>query len=290
MSALEQSLDAIIAQNKPAKKQAPPRRNIRAGKSVAKTTGKRGVIARRPVAPAAFKAKKATVIQQKLQPKIAAAASLEVATKVVVSGLPKDLNQRSIQVSLTHALFEELFDFSFILYIAEYKNVELLLIVPKHIVITKGERGLITQQLDGLEFFTQTVGPTNKVTLSYNEKGKSTGVATVIFKNATVARKAVAKYNNAPIDNGRSTLKLELVVDTTKVPLAARIQPNVVAPQPSRPRAPLARQFRNKQVKPVRAIARNRQAAPKKQPKKKKTIEELDQEMADYFSKNENQS
>ncbi|KGK35815.1 hypothetical protein JL09_g5034, partial [Pichia kudriavzevii] len=197
----------------------------------------RGVIARRPVAPAAFKAKKATVIQQKLQPKIAAAASLEVATKVVVSGLPKDLNQRSIQ-----------------------------------------------------EFFTQTVGPTNKVTLSYNEKGKSTGVATVIFKNATVARKAVAKYNNAPIDNGRSTLKLELVVDTTKVPLAARIQPNVVAPQPSRPRAPLARQFRNKQVKPVRAIARNRQAAPKKQPKKKKTIEELDQEMADYFSKNENQS
>lgn len=98
MSALEQSLDAIIAQNKPAKKQAPPRRNIRAGKSVAKTTGKRGVIARRPVAPAAFKAKKATVIQQKLQPKIAAAASLEVATKVVVSGLPKDLNQRSIQV------------------------------------------------------------------------------------------------------------------------------------------------------------------------------------------------
>jgi THO complex subunit 4 len=87
-------------------------------------------------------------------------------------------------------------------------------------------------------------------------------------------------------------LKLELVVDTTKVPLAARIRPNV---QPATPN-PLRQkiQARNsvhipkgRPVKPNRAVSRNKKLAPKKQPKKKKTIEELDQEMADYFANND---
>lgn len=146
------------------------------------------------------------------------------------------------------------------------------------------------------EFFTSSVGPVQKITLAYNEKGRSTGVATVIFKNAAAARKAVATYNNAPIDSGRSILKLELVVDTTQVPLAARIQPNVQKIQPAAlknrgvapgPRNQRVNAVKGRPVKPNRVIARTRAAAPKKQPKKKKTLEELDQEMADYFATND---
>lgn len=135
------------------------------------------------------------------------------------------------------------------------------------------------------------------LTLAYNEKGRSTGVATVIFKNAKAAHAAVSRYNNAAIDAGRSKLKLELVVDTTKVPLAARIQPN---PRPARPaslesriqpqrRARVAA-LKGRPGRPVNRptkIANKRNEAPKKPVKKKKTLEELDQEMADYFANND---
>lgn len=82
-------------------------------------------------------------------------------------------------------------------------------------------------------------------------------------------------------------MKLELIVDTTKVPLAARIQPNA---QPIRAKANLKKvrgAQKPKPTKPARVAAKVRNAAPKKQPKKKKTIEELDQEMADYFASND---
>lgn len=91
---------------------------------------------------------------------------------------------------------------------------------------------------------------------------------------------------------------MELVVDTTKVPLAARIQPNVVSKagpqQPGRGQA-LRRRLQATKGRPGRTINRpskivnkkNVNNGPKKQVKKKKTIEELDQEMADYFATND---
>lgn len=140
------------------------------------------------------------------------------------------------------------------------------------------------------------MGPVEKLTLSYNEKGRSTGVATVVFKNSTSAKKAVSRYNNAPIDFGRGNLKLELVVDTTEIPLAARIQPVQQIRGPSR--NTIVNQRRQSRVAAVRGRGRDRDRpatrnarapAPKKEiKKKKKTIEELDQEMADYFAKNDN--
>ncbi len=133
------------------------------------------------------------------------------------------------------------------------------------------------------EFFQTSVGPVDKVSLSFNEKGKSTGIATVIFKNSNSAQKAVKLYNNAPIDGGKSNLKLELVVDTTKVPFAARIQPNVQAAVG--PRVPNARLVKGRPVKPV-VNAKAKAKKVKKQAPKKKSLEELDQEMADYFATN----
>lgn len=99
MSALEQSLDAIIAKSgKPA-----TRRNFKGKKPVQKQ-GK-SLVARR--APANARANvaalnKKRVIQKKLGTAPVArgieASSLQMATKVIVSGLPKDIKQDSIKV------------------------------------------------------------------------------------------------------------------------------------------------------------------------------------------------
>ncbi|KAG0676032.1 hypothetical protein C6P40_001332 [Pichia californica] len=147
------------------------------------------------------------------------------------------------------------------------------------------------------EFFQGSVGPVSNLTLAYNERGRSTGVATITFKNSKSARAAVARFNNANIDGGNSRLKLEIIVDTSKVPLSARIQPNLSQPvrsqQPNQPPVRRGRQAQTLKGRPGRAVNRpnkvsNKKDAPKKQPKKKKTIEELDQEMADYFATNNN--
>ena len=121
------------------------------------------------------------------------------------------------------------------------------------------------------------------VALSYNEKGQFKGFATVIFKSSKFASTAVEKYNNASIDGGAAKLKLELVIDTSKKPLSARIAPNAPAAAPKNAGAKkvaAAKAALNKK----KAGPAKKQNKPKSKPKqKKKTIEELDQEMADYF-------
>ncbi|ESX00053.1 hypothetical protein KL918_005240 [Ogataea parapolymorpha] len=135
------------------------------------------------------------------------------------------------------------------------------------------------------EFFQSQIGGVKTVSLSYNEKGQSKGIATVIFQKSKQAQKAVESYNGAPIDGGKTTLRLELIVDPAMKPLASRIVPNqAVAPAlsgkvASRKAAPKKAKPVQKKVKPAKKAA----------PKKKKTVEELDQEMADYFSSNDKQ-
>lgn len=144
-----------------------------------------------------------------------------------------------------------------------------------------------TNQINLQEFFTSTLSAVQSVTLAYNEKGKSTGQATVLFKNAPAAKAAVNKYNNAPIDNGRSRLTLELVVDPTKKPLAARIQPNKALK--SVPLKTKLLQKKNARQAAVRGVKNAPKPAgkPKSAKPKKKSLAELDAEMADYFAKNE---
>ncbi|QPG75221.1 hypothetical protein FOA43_002571 [Brettanomyces nanus] len=119
-------------------------------------------------------------------------------------------------------------------------------------------------------------------------RGQSTGVATVVFKRAGTARKAVAKYNNAPIDGKRKTLKLELVVDPQQKSLAARITPNVIVNASSlRTRLQSKRVTRRAPVKPVKKAPKK--VAKAKPKNHKKTVAELDQEMADYFANGQQQ-
>lgn len=112
--------------------------------------------------------------------------------------------------------------------------------------------------------------------MSYNEKGQSKGIATIIFKTASAAQRAVTKYNGAPIDGGKSNLKIELILDPTKKPLASRIQANA-APKSLNVKANKPRPNNKKTAKGGK---------PGKAGKKgKKTLDELDQEMTDYFEK-----
>lgn len=114
--------------------------------------------------------------------------------------------------------------------------------------------------------------------MSYNEKGLFKGYATIIFKSSKNAALAVEKYNGASIDGGAGKLKLELIIDTSKKPLAARITAKPV----QQVRTPKAGAKAGAKKVLVKKNAVKAKKATKK-PQKKKTVEELDQEMADYF-------
>lgn len=104
-------------------------------------------------------------------------------------------------------------------------------------------------------------------------------MANITFKNGDMAKKAVAKFNGAPIDGGRSRLRLNLIIDPSQAParsLSDRIRAvpaKGVRPGPNNlPKGPNKKAAMAKKQKPQR---------PPKQPKK--SLEDLDKEMADYF-------
>lgn len=125
------------------------------------------------------------------------------------------------------------------------------------------------------EYFTKVVGPVKKIILSYGPDGRSRGIATIIFVNPAHGKKAYEQYNGVLVDT--RPMKVEVVVDPHKpLSLADRVGPvNKSKPAPKAP-AP----------KPKAAAPRSRPAkrgGKKSAPRPKKTQEELDSEMADYF-------
>ncbi|KAK5780124.1 RNA-binding protein YRA1 PWA37_001497 [Arxiozyma heterogenica] len=138
------------------------------------------------------------------------------------------------------------------------------------------------------EFFSTHVGGVTGVLLSYNERGLSTGMANITFKNGDLAQKAVAKFNGAPIDNGRSRLRLNIIVSASAASTAVANQQDLskrIKPLPGKVRSQPApqRNVHNRQRGPNRkAVLAKRQHQRKPKPAKK-SLEDLDKEMADYF-------
>ncbi|KAH3688978.1 hypothetical protein WICPIJ_000037 [Wickerhamomyces pijperi] len=243
MSALDKSLDEILSEK--------PKRNLNNRKRASVSKAKVGKAVSKPKGKAsASAAGKATAGSKKTgaSPKSSQAGSKQVidvsyATKVNVYNLPKDIKQDAIR-----------------------------------------------------DFFSSEVGGVQSVALNYNEKGQSKGIATVVFKSSINASKAVEKYNGAPIDQGGKKLKLELIVDPTKKPLAARIVANAInaaAPAAKKGNAAgkakqagstagAAAGGRNKQAAKRGDNSKKQQQQKNKRPAKK-SIEQLDQEMTDYF-------
>lgn len=109
---------------------------------------------------------------------------------MIVSNLPDDVEERAVRVS---ALFFFMLRFSILPPLSLFFCIatDSPFLPPP----TSSLRPFASQDL-----FLQTVGPVSSATLAYNSKGKSTGVATVIFRNKGDAQKAFDMYNNRMID------------------------------------------------------------------------------------------
>lgn len=110
-------------------------------------------------------------------------------------------------------------------------------------------------------------------------------MANVTFKNGDLAKKAVAKFNGAPIDNGRSRLRLNMIVSASVAAaanpqdLSRRIQ---ALPARAAPHRAVQRPAPRQRGPNKKAILAKKQHQKKQRPAKK-SLEDLDKEMADYF-------
>ncbi|KAL2195799.1 hypothetical protein P885DRAFT_61570 [Corynascus similis CBS 632.67] len=133
------------------------------------------------------------------------------------------------------------------------------------------------------EYFQQSVGQVKKVEISYGPGGVSRGIAHVTFQHADGASKAFSNLNGLLIDN--KPVKVEVVVASAElIP-----QPKSLAQRIAQPKA------QPKSAAMVKKNAKDGKNAPAGKGSKKaarggrgnrpvkKTAEELDSEMADYF-------
>merc|ERR1712000_726626 len=117
------------------------------------------------------------------------------------------------------------------------------------------------------EYFAKTVGPIKRVELSYGPQGQSRGVANITSHRFDNATKAVSTCNGIPVDG--KPIKVELILDGTR---AKEIPP---------PKG-LSERITQPKAQPKSAAATKTTAAGAARPAKK-TAEELDSEMVDYW-------
>ncbi|MCJ1351800.1 MAG: hypothetical protein MMC33_001784 [Icmadophila ericetorum] len=140
------------------------------------------------------------------------------------------------------------------------------------------------------EFFQQSIGPIKKVILAYGPEGRSRGIATILFAKPGSAQLAVDKCNGMVVDKTRK-MKVEIIIDPSRaaaVSLSDRLtqpknqknQPKSAAPAEKKTNADATRG--NGATRGRGTTKRGRNAG---RPKRK-TAEELDAEMTDYFDSN----
>ncbi|KAI0913583.1 hypothetical protein F4824DRAFT_80080 [Ustulina deusta] len=135
------------------------------------------------------------------------------------------------------------------------------------------------------EYFTTSVGPIKRVELSYGPNSVSRGIATVTFHKPDGASKAFNVLNGILVDN--RPIKIEIVVSAAK---AAEIipAPKTLTERITQPKAQPKSAANDKKKDAGKAVgsgARGRKRRPGRSSRPaKKTAEELDSEMADYFN------
>ncbi|KAH9865476.1 hypothetical protein J1614_009060 [Plenodomus biglobosus] len=140
------------------------------------------------------------------------------------------------------------------------------------------------------DYFTGVgVGRPKKVLLQYGPNGRSLGSATIIFNKHEQAAKATAALDGVKID-GR-LIRVEMLVSADKLPAATSkpsLADRVTQPKKDKPKpataakaAPAATRGRGE------ARGRGKGRGGREARPKKKTVEELDAEMADYFPSGE---
>ncbi|OSS45574.1 hypothetical protein B5807_09536 [Epicoccum nigrum] len=139
------------------------------------------------------------------------------------------------------------------------------------------------------EFFASAdvgVGRPKKILMQYGPNGKSLGSATVIFNRPEMAQKATTVLNGCKIDN--RPVRVDLLVSAANLPAQPKqssLVDRVSLPKKDKPKpatsdkaAPAAGKGRGEGTR-----GRGRGGRGGRERQKKKTVEELDAEMADYF-------
>ncbi|KAI9713091.1 MAG: hypothetical protein M1820_001076 [Bogoriella megaspora] len=137
------------------------------------------------------------------------------------------------------------------------------------------------------EYFSKSIGPVKKVTLTYGPNGVSRGICTIVFVKAGSAAEAAKSLDGTPVD--KRPMKIEVVLGARQAPepvpvknLSDRISApkSAAKDKPKSAAADKATGSGKPAGKKGNRPARGRNAG---RPNKKKTAEELDAEMTDYF-------
>jgi len=133
------------------------------------------------------------------------------------------------------------------------------------------------------DYFVQTIGPIKKIELSYGPDGRSRGIVNITFPRSELATKAVEHCNGIKVDN--RPIKVELLLDASRakdIPVPKGLSERITGqpkPQPKSAASTKPAGAAGTRGKSTRARGRGgRNARPAK-----KTAEELDSEMVDYW-------
>ncbi|KAI0025119.1 RNA recognition domain-containing protein [Xylariomycetidae sp. FL0641] len=142
------------------------------------------------------------------------------------------------------------------------------------------------------EYFTSSVGFVKRVELSYGPGGVSRGIATVTFHKGDGASKAFNQLNGLLVDN--RPIKIEIVVSAAKAaefaPPAKTLSERTTQPK-AQPKSAAIDKKKKEAGKAAGAGGRGRKKGGARSGRPaKKTTEELDSEMADYFDAAANQN
>jgi len=162
------------------------------------------------------------------------------------------------------------------------------------IIVSNLPKDVSEQQIK--EYFIQSVGNIKRVDLSYGPNSQSRGIANITFSKADGASKAFQKLNGLLVDN--RPIKIEIVVGAAEankvIPTARTLAERTTQPK-AQPKSATAGKKNTGVAKGGAAKATAAQAAANKKRRgknvrpAKKTAEELDSDMADYFvATNEN--
>ncbi|PHH63271.1 hypothetical protein CDD81_6128 [Ophiocordyceps australis] len=153
------------------------------------------------------------------------------------------------------------------------------------IIVSNLPKDVLESQIK--EYFVQSVGPIKRVDLVYGPNSVSRGIANVTFHKADGASKAFQKLNGLLVDN--RPIKIEIVVGASQ---ADKVIPTVksLAERTSQPKSQPKSAAGGKQH-PVSSKGAGNETGNRKRRGRsarpaKKTTEELDSEMADYFVSN----
>lgn len=152
------------------------------------------------------------------------------------------------------------------------------------IIVSNLPKDVTEQQIK--EYFVTSVGPIKRVELSYGPNSQSRGIANVTFSKSDGASKAFQKLNGLLVDN--RPIKIEIVVGAAQVEKVIP-QPKTLAERTTQPKPQPKSAAADKHngvngakggiARGLNKKRRGRNARPAK-----KTAEELDLEMEDYYN------